>query len=222
MGILNSRIGCFSCSGDFPTFPSAFSISNSKLPETSGSFLVEGFERVRGLVSGRFDFGTPPSELMNVEELESEGSEMMLERLLFERLSAGGRDFISLALSREIVGAAYDVITDATYQTLDVIQGVPLWSSPILAFIRASIHPLNSVSFSALKMCVFCGVNVTAREVPGAGGTTLKINLLPVRLIFLPGVGAGLSTGDVEGFRAVTAVTQRCAVISITPFSFWS
>jgi hypothetical protein len=52
---------------------------------------------------------------MNVEELESEGSEIMLERLLFERLSAGGRDFISLALSREIVGAAYDVITDATY-----------------------------------------------------------------------------------------------------------
>lgn len=79
----------------------------------------------------------------------------------------------------------------------------------MLAFIRASTHPLNSLSFSALKICVFCGVNVTAREVPGAGGTTLKMNLLPVRLIFLAGVGAGPSTGDEEGLGADTAVTTR-------------
>jgi hypothetical protein len=46
--------------------------------------------------------------------LESEAAERTLARLLFERLSAGGRDFISFALSREIVGAVYDVITEAT------------------------------------------------------------------------------------------------------------
>jgi len=51
---------------------------------------------------------------MNVEEFESDGApESTPERLLFERLSAGGRDFISFALSNEIVGAVYEVITEA-------------------------------------------------------------------------------------------------------------
>lgn len=114
MGILNSRIGCFSSSGDAPTFPNAFSISSSKLPEISCSFLIDGFERVWGFVLVRVAcFGRPPSELMNVEELESEGAETTPERLAFERLSAGGLDFISFALSRDIVGAVYDVITEA-------------------------------------------------------------------------------------------------------------
>lgn len=92
---------------------------------------------------------------------------------------------------------------------MDSSEDIPLWSSPMLAFMRASIHPLNSFSFSALKMCIFCGVKVTARDVPGAGGTTLKMNLLPVRLIFLAGVGIGASTRDVEEFGAEAAVTHR-------------
>ena len=71
-------------------------------------------------------------------------------------------------------------------------------------------------------MCIFCGVKVTARDVPGAGGTTLNMYLLPVRLILRAGVGNGPSTGDVDGLGTDTVVTHRCAVISITPFSFWS
>jgi len=65
---------------------------------------------------------------------------------------------------------------------------------------------------------------VTALEVPGAGGTTLKMNLvLPVRLIFLVGPAEDWpSVGESEGFGAETAVTHLCAVISITPFSFAS
>ncbi len=118
MGILNSKIGCFSCSGDFPTLPNAFSISNSKLPVGSCSFVTDGFEEVTEVcvfALPRFNcFGRPPSELMNVEEFESDGApEGTPERLLFERLSAGGRDFISFAFSNEIVGAVYEVITEA-------------------------------------------------------------------------------------------------------------
>lgn len=51
-----------------------------------------------------------------MEELESEGAERTPARLLFDRLSAGGRDFISFARSRDIVGAVYDVITEAVGQ----------------------------------------------------------------------------------------------------------
>jgi hypothetical protein len=77
------------------------------------------------------------------------------------------------------------------------MENVPLGSRPILAFIRTSTHPLNSLSFSALKIWVFCGVNVTALEVPGAGGTSLKMYLLLlVRLIFLVGPEDGVSTGE--------------------------
>lgn len=51
---------------------------------------------------------------------------------------------------------------------------------------------------------------MTALDVPGAGGTTLKMNLvLPVRLIFLVGpVDDWPSVGDVDGFGAETAVTH--------------
>ena len=51
---------------------------------------------------------------------------------------------------------------------------------------------------------------MTALEVPGAGGTTLKMNLvLPVRLIFLVGpVEDWPSVGEFEGFGAETAVTH--------------
>jgi len=53
-------------------------------------------------------------------------------------------------------------------------------------------------------------VKVTALEVPGAGGITLKMYLLlPVRLIFRVGADDEVSTGDVEGLGAETAVTHR-------------
>lgn len=92
------------------------------------------------------------------------------------------------------------------------MEDVPLESRPMFAFMRASTHPLNSGSFSALKIWTFCGVNVTAREVPGAGGTTLKINFPPpVRLILRCGWagGKGVSVGDVVVLGDETAVTHR-------------
>ena len=56
-------------------------------------------------------------------------------------------------------------------------------------------------------MCIFCGVKVTALEVPGAGGTSLNMNLLfPLRLIFRVGALEGESVGDEDGFGAVSAV----------------
>jgi len=59
--------------------------------------------------------------------------------------------------------------------------------------------------------------------VPGAGGTTLKINLLlPVRLIFRVGVLGVTSVGEVEEFELDAEVTHLCAVISMTPFSIAS
>ena len=63
---------------------------------------------------------------------------------------------------------------------------------------------------------------MTALEVPGAGGTTLKMYLLlPVRLIFLVGPADDWpSVGEDDEFGEETAVTHLCAVISITPFSF--
>lgn len=65
-------------------------------------------------------------------------------------------------------------------------------------------------------------MNVTALEVPGAGGTTLKTYLLfPLRLIFLAGAEEVPSVGDDKGV-CDTAVTHRCAVISITPLSLAS
>ena len=52
-------------------------------------------------------------------------------------------------------------------------------------------------------------MKVTALEVPGAGGTTLKIYLLlPVRLILRVGPVCGGSVGEVDGFGAETAVTH--------------
>jgi hypothetical protein len=51
-------------------------------------------------------------------------------------------------------------------------------------------------------------VNVTARDVPGAGGTTLNMYLLlPVRLIFR--AGPAESVGELEGFGDATEVTHR-------------
>jgi len=64
---------------------------------------------------------------------------------------------------------------------------------------------------------------VTALEVPGAGGTTLKMYLLlPVRLILRVGPDGAASVGEILGFGEETLVTHRCAVISMTPFSFMS
>ena len=60
---------------------------------------------------------------------------------------------------------------------------------------------------------------------PGAGGTTLNMYLVPpVRLIFLVGAAeAGPSVGECDdGLEDDTVVMQRWAVISMTPFSLTS
>lgn len=150
MGILNSNIGCFSSSGDLPTFPNAFSISNSKLAEGSSSFLIERFDEVAEVwvfALPRFDcFGRPPSELMNIEEFESDGApESTPERLLFERLSAGGRDFISLALSNEMVGAVYEVITEAKNQ-LEIHLRYTIMVESNVGF-HESLDPASELAF---------------------------------------------------------------------------
>jgi len=48
---------------------------------------------------------------------------------------------------------------------------------------------------------------VTALEVPGAGGTSLNINLLfPLRLIFRVGPFEGASVGDEDGLVVASVV----------------
>jgi hypothetical protein len=118
MGILNSKTGCFS-SGDFasacPTFPNARSISASKFPVPLFSpFFAGGFGACWAfdtLFITAFDepvsevsaFFTPPSEFMRYEDEFDvrEGD----ARVLDDRSRAGGRDFISFARAKEIVGA---------------------------------------------------------------------------------------------------------------------
>lgn len=100
-------------SSGFPTFPKAFSISNSKFPLFSLSIWASG-----GVGSGG-DFGSNPVFVRSVPM----SSGLTTYEIGFvdcvgpgasERSSAGGRDLISLALAREIKGTVEDEMTGAT------------------------------------------------------------------------------------------------------------
>jgi hypothetical protein len=155
IGILNSNSCCFfSISGVLPTFPNAFSISISKFPFDSRlCCLANGGVGSGGLFGsprGFVDFVAPPSDVTTYDPGYGGG----VERFESDKSSAGGRDFISLALAREIKGTVDDEITGAIIRSRGRVL-VPVASSPMLAFMRASTHPLNSTSFSALKMWTF-------------------------------------------------------------------
>lgn len=135
MGILNSKTGCLSISGDFAAVCplNARSISASKFPVPSSALAASGFGNGWFLdtlfivfdaplsdVSPLEAFFTPPSELRRKDD-EFDVREGDTRELL-ERSRAGGRDFISLALARDIVGAVYDVITDATISLIKRIK----------------------------------------------------------------------------------------------------
>ena len=157
MGILNSNNGCGFSDSDartsaLPTLPSAFSISNSKFPGTSL------FSLARGGVGRGGDFGStggfvelvaPPSELIS-DCCDTGGPRGRWESV---RSSAGGRDFISFALAKEIKGTVDEEITGAIV-SFDTGRNIPFASKPMLAFTKASTHALKSTSFSALKIWI--------------------------------------------------------------------
>src|SRR5208282_6733384 len=116
MGIFNSNNGCgFSVSGvrpsPFPTLPNAFSISNSKFSVSSFFSLARGGVGRGGDFGskGAFDFVAPPSELITY----CSGAGELRCDWESARSSAGGRDFISFALAKEIKGTVDEEITGA-------------------------------------------------------------------------------------------------------------
>lgn len=107
------------CSG-FPTLPSARSISNSKLPCVSFSFLASGGVGSGGEVDSQpalLDFLAPPSEFMMKDDEFVEGD--LGEEMRGPRSSAGGRDAISLARARDIVGTVHEEMIGATVSLID-------------------------------------------------------------------------------------------------------
>jgi hypothetical protein len=82
--------------------------------------LFIGFDAPLSDASPFEPFFTPPSELRRKDD-EFDVREGDTRELL-ERSRAGGRDFISFAFARDIVGAVYDVITEATISLIKIIE----------------------------------------------------------------------------------------------------
>src|SRR5438046_10366998 len=91
----------------FTNLPNAFSISTSKFSETSL------FSFARGGVGRGGDFTALPSKLIMYDVCWSTG-EPLFDSV---RSRAGGRDFISFALSQEIKGTVDEEMTGAIINT---------------------------------------------------------------------------------------------------------
>jgi len=113
--MLNSSTGCFfSNSGDvaaeLPTFPNALSISKPKLPSALCFFFASGGVG-RGGLRASVSSGALPLGLLIVALDDSAVARLKPPS---DKSNAGGRDFISFARAREMVGTVQEEITGAS------------------------------------------------------------------------------------------------------------
>lgn len=95
---------------EFPTLPNAFSISRSK--SSLGCFTIGGVGSGGLFVSDSGSTWIAVTVLLPSDFEDPECKLLLLSRV---RSSAGGRDFISFALAREIVGTVQEEMTGAKY-----------------------------------------------------------------------------------------------------------